>query len=92
MKSRQPPAELRVRSVEDEVWTWSYVEPDNHVELYSNEIYSTAEEARKWARRAYPDLPFGDDDEQQGGQGDQGKDEAPAKDETADGERGGEEG
>ncbi len=50
-------------SVEDSAWTWCYVEPGHHVELYSNEFYRTAEEAKEWARRAYPDVPFGDDEE-----------------------------
>ncbi len=63
MKSRQPRAELRVRSLEDDVWTWCYVEPDNHVELYGNETYPTADDAREWARRAYPEVPFGDDED-----------------------------
>ena len=62
MKSRPPQAELRVQAVEDDGWTWCYVEPDHDVELYSNETYSTAEDAREWARRAYPDLSFGDDE------------------------------
>ena len=60
MKSRQPRAELQVLSVEDDGWTWSYVEPEHHVELYSNETYATAEDAKDWARRAYPDVPFGE--------------------------------
>jgi hypothetical protein len=63
MKSRQPRAELRVQSIEDDGWTWSYVEPEHDVELYSNETYATAEGAKDWARRAYPDVPFGDDAE-----------------------------
>jgi hypothetical protein len=66
MKSRQPRAELRVQSIEDDGWTWSYVEPEHDVELYSNETYATAEGAKDWARRAYPDVPFAED----GGDGD----------------------
>ena len=66
MKSqkRQPPqAELRVEAVEDDGWTWCYVEPENGVELYSNETYATVDEAKNWARRAYPDLELAADHE-----------------------------
>ena len=66
MKSqkRQPPrAELRVEAVEGEGWTWCYVEPENGVELYSNETYGTVDDAKKWARRAYPDLPLAEDED-----------------------------
>jgi hypothetical protein len=63
-KSPQPPAELRVQSVEGDGWTWCYVEPEDGVELYSNETFSTADEAKNWARRAYPDLPFAEADEE----------------------------
>jgi hypothetical protein len=63
-KSRQPRAELRVHSVEDDGWTWYYVEPEDGVELYSNETYATADDAKEWARRAYPDVPFAEDDEE----------------------------
>ena len=62
MKSRRPRAELQVRSVEDDGWTWCYVEPDSDVELYSNEVYPTPDDAKDWARRAYPDVPFADDE------------------------------
>ncbi len=61
MKSRQPRAELRVRSLDGDGWAWCYVEPENGVELFGNEIYANADEAREWARRAYPDVPFADD-------------------------------
>ena len=64
MKSqkRQPPqAELRVEAVEDDGWTWCYVEPESGVELYSNETYTTVDDAKKWARRAYPDVPLAED-------------------------------
>ena len=64
MKSqkRQPPqAELRVEAVEDDGWTWCYVEPESGVELYSNETYPTAGDAERWARRAYPDVPLAED-------------------------------
>ena len=64
MKSqkRQPPrAELRVKAVEDDGWTWCYVEPESGVELYSNETYTTVDDARQWARRAYPDVPLAED-------------------------------
>ena len=63
-QKRQPPrAELRVKTVEDDGWTWCYVEPDNGVELYSNETYATADEAKDWASRAYPDLPLAEDEQ-----------------------------
>ncbi len=55
-KSRPPRAELRVHPVEGGGWTWCYVEPDDDVELYSNETYATADVAEEWAQRAYPDL------------------------------------
>lgn len=61
-QKRQPPqAELRVEAVEDDGWTWCYVEPENGVELYSNETYTTVDDARQWARRAYPDVPLAED-------------------------------
>lgn len=66
MKSQkhQPPrAELRVEAVEDEGWTWCYVQPENGVELYSNELYATVDDAKDWARRAYPDVPLAEDDQ-----------------------------
>ncbi len=62
MKSQQPRAELRIRSLDAQGWTWCYVEPEADVELYSNETYRSADEAREWARRAYPDLAFGEDE------------------------------
>ena len=62
-KSQPPRAELRVKAVEDDGWTWCYVEPEDGVELYSNETYATADDAKDWARRAYPDLPLAGDHE-----------------------------
>ena len=61
MKSPQPRAELRVRSLDEHGWTWCFVEPETDVELYSNETYPTPDEAKDWARRAYPDVPFSED-------------------------------
>ena len=51
-------AELRVDPIEDDGWSWRFVEPDLDpaVELNSNETYSTREAAADAARRAYPDL------------------------------------
>ncbi len=69
MKSPQPRAELRVQSLDEYGWTWCYVEPETDVELYSNETYPTADDARDWARRAYPDVPFGEDEEEAEDQG-----------------------
>ena len=66
MKSQnsQPPhAELRVEAVEDDGWTWCYVEPETGVELYSNETYTTVDDAKTWARRAYPAVPLAADQE-----------------------------
>ena len=66
MKSqkRQPPrAELRVEAVEDDGWTWCYVEPEDGVELYSNELYATVDDAKELARRAYPDVPLAEGQE-----------------------------
>jgi hypothetical protein len=62
-KSQPPRAELRVQAVEENGWTWCYVEPENGVELYSNETYPTVDEAKDWARRAYPDVPLAADQE-----------------------------
>ena len=64
-KSPQPRAELRLESVEDGGWTWCYVEPDDGVELYSNETFSTADEAKDWARRAYPDVPLAEEEDEE---------------------------
>ena len=61
--SQPPPAELRVEAVEDDGWTWCYVEPENGVELYSNETYTSVDDAKAWARRAYPDVPLAEDQE-----------------------------
>ena len=61
-KRRPPPAELRVKAVEDDGWTWCYAEPESGIELYSNETYTKVDDARQWARRAYPDVPLADHD------------------------------
>jgi hypothetical protein len=64
-QKRQPPqAELRVEAVEDDGWTWCYVEPENGVKLYSNETYTTVDDAEQWARRAYPDVPLAEDQDE----------------------------
>ena len=60
-KRQLPQAELRVEAVENDGWTWCYVEPENGIELYSNETYTTVDDARQWARRAYPDVPLAAD-------------------------------
>lgn len=62
-KSQPPRAELRVEAVEDDGWTWCYVEPESGVELYSNETYAMVDDAKDWARRAYPDVPLAEDEE-----------------------------
>lgn len=46
--------ELHVDAIEDDRWTWRYVEGD--MELHSNETYSSRDEAADRARRAYPDV------------------------------------
>jgi hypothetical protein len=74
MRNPQPRVELRVRSLGKHGWTWSYVEPENHVELYSNETYPTPEEARDWARRAYPKVEFGEDEPEDGEDGEDSED------------------
>ena len=61
MKSPQPRAELRVEPLDQRRWVWRYVEPEEGVELYGNETYGTAHEARESARRAYPDVAFADE-------------------------------
>ena len=65
-KSHRPRAELRVHRVEDDGWTVCYVEPEAGVELYSNETYATADDARAWGRRAFPDVEFAEDDREDG--------------------------
>ncbi|MDQ4089170.1 MAG: hypothetical protein M3163_02530 [Actinomycetota bacterium] len=60
-KNQPPRAELRVEAVEGDRWTWCYVEPDDGVKLYSNETYATADDAKDWSRRAYPDVPLAED-------------------------------
>ena len=61
---------LHIHSVEagpeqdDERWTWCYVEPATGIELFSNETYATREGATEYARRAYPDVPFADEEEE----------------------------
>jgi hypothetical protein len=62
---KSPPrrAELRVTQIEGDGWTWCYVEPEHDVELFSNETYGSAETARDWARKAYPDVSFAEDEE-----------------------------
>jgi hypothetical protein len=63
-----PPAadahpELHVERAGDDAWTWRYVERETSVELHSNEVFSSRETAVDWARRAYPDVPFADDED-----------------------------
>jgi hypothetical protein len=61
VKTHQSPdatPELHVEPVDDDRWTWRFVEGD--LELQSNEIYSTREDAAERARRAYPDVELSD--------------------------------
>lgn len=60
MKS-QPRAEIRIDSLPGGRWTWRYVEPDDDLELSSNETYHSREAAAEVARRAYPGVSFADD-------------------------------
>lgn len=71
MKNQQPPEAdkaaapaLHIHSVEEDRWTWCYVEPATGIELFSNETYATREGAVEYARRAYPDVPFADEEEE----------------------------
>jgi hypothetical protein len=52
---------LRVEETEDGRWTWYYSEPAADMTLQSNETFASREIAMDWARRAYPDVPFADD-------------------------------
>ncbi len=58
-----PPAHLEVESVAGDRWTWRYVETGTEIELWSNEMYSSRQEAAEWALRAYPDLEVADPEE-----------------------------
>ena len=64
--NKPPPADARprihVERAEDEHWTWRYVDEETGVELHSNETFSSREVAVDWARRAYPDVPFADEE------------------------------
>jgi hypothetical protein len=74
-----PPADahsqLYIERLEDDRWTWRYVEGESDVELHSNETFSSREAAVDWARRAYPDVPFAD------AEGDADEDEEDDEDE-----------
>jgi hypothetical protein len=65
VKNQQPPegrgAVLRVEETEDGRWTWSYSEPAAEMTLHSNETFASREVAMDWAQRAYPDVPFADE-------------------------------
>ena len=62
-----PRAQLHIDATEGDRWTWRYVEQETGVELHSNETFSSRDVAVDWARRAYPDVPFVDDEEGEGG-------------------------
>ncbi len=67
MKTHQPAdprPELHVDRLDDDRWTWRYVERESGLELHSNETFSSREVAVDWARRAYPDVPFADGDDE----------------------------
>ena len=53
-------ARLHVEPLAGDRWTWKYVETDTGIELCSNEMYGSREEAVDWACRAYPDLEVAD--------------------------------
>jgi hypothetical protein len=53
-----------VDRTDGERWTWRYVEQETGIELHSNETFSSREVAVDWARRAYPDVPLADDEEE----------------------------
>ena len=70
MKNQQPPdggqgrpAQLHIERYGDDHWTWRYVEAASGVELHSNETFTSREAAADWARRAYPDVPFAEDED-----------------------------
>jgi hypothetical protein len=56
-------AQVRLEAVGGDRWTWRYVEAGTEIELWSNEMYGSREEAAEWARRAYPDLEVADSQE-----------------------------
>ena len=56
-------AQLHVEPVGGDRWTWRYVENGTRIELWSNEMYGSREEAAEWARRAFPDLEVADSGE-----------------------------
>ncbi len=70
MKS-QPPAdgrtgsagEIHLARIGDHRWSWRYVESASDIELYCNETFSSREAAIESAGRAYPDVPFAEDDD-----------------------------
>ena len=63
MKTRpSPDPRLRVSEVEGGRWTWCWSDPSTDLTLFSNETYASRDEACDWARRAYPDVPFADDE------------------------------
>jgi hypothetical protein len=76
-----PRPQLHVDSLEEDRWTWRYVEQETGVELHSNETFSSRDVAVDWARRAYPDVLFADDE---GGVGEAGEGDAGEGDEEGD--------
>jgi hypothetical protein len=58
-----PGPALHLRPAENGRWTWSYSEPATDVTLYSNETFSTREAAMDWAQRAYPEIPFAEEED-----------------------------
>ena len=64
MKKHQqadPHPQLHVDPLEDERWTWRYVEVGTGLELHSNETFASREAAMDWAQRAYPGVAFADE-------------------------------
>lgn len=61
MTTSPTPAELHIDQVDDDAWTWRFVEGD--LELNSNETYDTRDAAADAARRAYPDLALEGEEE-----------------------------
>lgn len=59
-----PRPQLHVDAVDDDRWTWRYVEQETGLELYSNEMFSSREIAAEWAKRAYPDVPLAEEAEE----------------------------
>ena len=57
-----PAAEVHVYPIGEGWWSWRYVERASGVELQSNDIYESREEAVESAGKAYPDLEVSEEE------------------------------